>query len=258
MNPRLNVGDFYTQPDIIEPVDHILTDPPFGILQGLQAWDVCPDLQELDRIFARLLKPSGQALIFCDLNLLITLMASFNQLTFRHYHIWQKSGGMPVTKNRPIPDSDLILVFKHSTARERSLTWNPWDMGDNGDPYFKRNGEANIPTRRQKKSPYNVNLTGKRFPKTIIKAPSKPNMEAWERSNHPTQKAESLLRKLIRGYSNPGDLVLDPFAGSGSTLISAYKEGRDSIGFENDPQYYQEALNRIEKATNQIEIFNQR
>ena len=76
-------------------------------------------------------------------------------------------------------------------------------------------------------------------------------MEAWERTSHPTQKPEILLRKLIRGYSNPGDLVLDPFAGSGSTLASAYKENRRSIGFEIEKKYFQEAKQRIERLTAQ-------
>ena len=95
-----------------------------------------------------------------------------------------------------------------------------------------------------------------RFPKTIIEAPGKPNMKKWERSNHPTQKPELLLRKLIRLYSNKGDLILDPFAGCGSTIISAYKENRRGIGFEIEKDYYQEAKQRIEAVINQGELFS--
>jgi len=49
---------------------------------------------------------------------------------------------------------------------------------------------------------------------------------------YPTQKPLSLLRTLIRQSSNPGDLVLDPFAGSGSTLLAAAQEDRDYLGFD--------------------------
>ena len=63
---------------------------------------------------------------------------------------------------------------------------------------------------------------------------------------HGCQMPEQLLGRIIRVSSNPGELVLDPFAGSGSTLITAKKLERDWIGFDLSEQYVTEATKRIE------------
>ncbi len=63
---------------------------------------------------------------------------------------------------------------------------------------------------------------------------------------HPTQKPVELLKDLILIHSNPGDIVLDPFMGSGSTAIAAIETGRKFIGFELDGSYYDAACKRIE------------
>lgn len=65
---------------------------------------------------------------------------------------------------------------------------------------------------------------------------------------HPTEKPVGLLTSLVTSVTKPGDLILDPFAGSGSTLIAAKKTGRRFIGIEMDETYYQKAARRIEEA----------
>lgn len=69
-----------------------------------------------------------------------------------------------------------------------------------------------------------------------------------ENTAHPTQKPEKLLAKLILASSNPGDVVLDPFVGSGSTSVTAKKLGRHYIGIEQNPQYCVWAEKRLEMA----------
>jgi site-specific DNA-methyltransferase (adenine-specific) len=63
---------------------------------------------------------------------------------------------------------------------------------------------------------------------------------------HPTQKAVSALLPLIESFSAAGDLVLDPFCGSGSTLIAARRLSRRFIGIELDPTYHDLAARRIQ------------
>lgn len=58
-----------------------------------------------------------------------------------------------------------------------------------------------------------------------------------ENTDHPTQKPEKLLAKIILASSNPGDLVLDPFLGSGTTSVAAKKLNRKYVGIETDPFY---------------------
>jgi len=63
---------------------------------------------------------------------------------------------------------------------------------------------------------------------------------------HPTQKPVSALLPLIESFSAEGDLVLDPFCGSGSTLVAAHRLGRRFIGIELDPTYHELATRRIQ------------
>ena len=65
---------------------------------------------------------------------------------------------------------------------------------------------------------------------------------------HPTQKPVGILTPLIEVFTQPGQTVLDPFAGSGSTLVAARKIGRAYVGIELDPQHHRTATNRLVEA----------
>jgi adenine-specific DNA-methyltransferase len=67
-----------------------------------------------------------------------------------------------------------------------------------------------------------------------------------EYENHPTQKPEALLERIIRVSSNPGDLVLDPFAGSFTTCAVAKRLGRQSIGIEINEEYVKMGIRRLD------------
>lgn len=66
-----------------------------------------------------------------------------------------------------------------------------------------------------------------------------------ERTGHPCQMPEVILDRIIRTATNPGALVLDPFAGSGTTLAAAKRAGRDFLGFELSPHYAAIAADRL-------------
>lgn len=70
---------------------------------------------------------------------------------------------------------------------------------------------------------------------------------APQRKIHPTQKPHSLIRRMIEQSSQPGELVIDPFAGSASTLISAFEVKRQGWGCELDKEYYTQGVLRIEE-----------
>ena len=74
----------------------------------------------------------------------------------------------------------------------------------------------------------------------------------WKRDNskeypkcHPTQKPVNLLKRLIEVFTDPGDVVIDPCAGSGSTLRAAYEIGRNAYGFECDTAFYKAAKEKM-------------
>ena len=65
---------------------------------------------------------------------------------------------------------------------------------------------------------------------------------------HPTQKPEEMLKRIILASSNAGDIVLDPFLGSGTTTYIAKKYGRDWIGIEQDKDYIKISKCRMEQS----------
>jgi len=69
-----------------------------------------------------------------------------------------------------------------------------------------------------------------------------------ENTDHPTQKPEKLLAKIILASTEPGGMILDPFAGSGTTAVAAKKLGRGFVAIESDEQYCLLALKRLELA----------
>jgi site-specific DNA-methyltransferase (adenine-specific) len=75
-----------------------------------------------------------------------------------------------------------------------------------------------------------------------------------KRSGHPTQKPIALMEKLVRLFTDPGDMILDPFAGSGTTGVAALRMGRRFIGFERDSRYHAIALKRLSTAREQLEL----
>ena len=72
---------------------------------------------------------------------------------------------------------------------------------------------------------------------------------------HPTQKPLPLMKWCIEKYTNPGDTVLDPFMGSGTTGVACVQTGRNFIGIEIDPGYFEIAQRRIHDAEQQPLLF---
>lgn len=83
-----------------------------------------------------------------------------------------------------------------------------------------------------------------------------PNIIGKGKDEHPTAKPIALMEVLIKQSSNVGDVVLDPFAGGGSTLIAAKRLERQYIGFEIDKQYYDMANRRLTQEPQQMSMFN--
>lgn len=73
---------------------------------------------------------------------------------------------------------------------------------------------------------------------------------------HPTQKPLNLLMRLISIFTDDGDVVIDPVAGSGSTLIAAHEMGRNAYGFEIKKDYYNQAQEWIDEVTAQGNLFD--
>ena len=78
--------------------------------------------------------------------------------------------------------------------------------------------------------------------------------DSREKREHPTQKPLLLFRKIIEDFTNLGDTILDPFMGSGTTGVACVQTGRNFIGIEIEPKYYEIAEARIAEAQLQIRM----
>ena len=72
---------------------------------------------------------------------------------------------------------------------------------------------------------------------------------------HPTQKPLDLMLALVRDFTDPGELVCDPFAGSGTTGVACLRLGRRFVGWERDPKYHAVAVKRLSQAREQLRLF---
>jgi DNA modification methylase len=74
-------------------------------------------------------------------------------------------------------------------------------------------------------------------------------------SAHPTVKPQPVIQRLMRNASDFGQTILDPFMGSGTTLVACAKLGRKGIGIELDPDYFEIACKRVQAAYDQPDLF---
>lgn len=74
--------------------------------------------------------------------------------------------------------------------------------------------------------------------------------DSKDKRYHPTQKPTELVQMLIEQFSEPGQLICDPFLGSGTTAVAAVKADRHYIGWEIDPGYFQICCDRLDEVEN--------
>lgn len=118
--------------------------------------------------------------------------------------------------------------------------------------YFTHATETLLWAAREKKSRHKFNYqamraaAGGRQMKSVWRLPA-PTRAEKELGAHPTQKPLALLERVIAASSDPADLVLDPFAGSGTTGIAAAGLGRRFVGIDTDDSYLELAVKRYLK-----------
>lgn len=218
-------GDCRTLGDSIErSIDCIVTDPPYGMAfqsnntrladskKYSRTIEGDGDLDAAILLFRQAMKP------------LLSKMADEAEMyVFTAWHVldvW-----MPLV--RRIPDFELkqMLVWDKGFPGLGDLDGN-WGCGHEIILYLKK-GRRKLPYRRSGII-------------SIDKLASGQNI-------HPTEKPVPLIEKLIEMSTDPGDLVVDPFSGSGSTSVAAQNLGRDSIAFELDEEYFNRSTERLKQ-----------
>ena len=224
-------------------VDCVITDPPYGTTEN--KWDKKVDLVALWKELYRVAKPNTAFLFNSQMPFTVDLVNS-NRKDFRYEWIWEKNQGTGFlnANKMPLKCHEQIMVFYRKLP-----TYNPqkWQ----GKPLSLRYSEIISSNYNHKKTVPYSNPTGLRYPTDIIKCnydKNRYNSTIKNKTLHPTQKPVALIEYLIKTYTNPGELVLDCFLGSGTTAVAAINTGRKYIGFELEEEYIEMAKKRIEDA----------
>jgi site-specific DNA-methyltransferase (adenine-specific) len=175
---------------------------------------------------------------------------------FKYSWVWKKTRptGHVHAKNKPMKKHEDVLVFSEGTTVHKTQSATRMEYYPQG---LKRTPEGTVRKRTDKGSDSVMSArpshretardwTG--FPDSILEFPN-PNTN----SLHPTQKPVDLMEYLIRTYTRFGETVLDFTMGSGTTGVAAMNTGRNFIGIERGPEYFEIAEKRIEDAAREAE-----
>lgn len=215
--------------------DAIVTDPAYG--ETSLKWDRwCTGWLDLA---LPLLKPSGSLWCFGSMRMFIEQAAEFASWRFVQDLVWEKQNGTSSTADR------FRRVHEHATQ------WVP--KGSKWADTFKAvvtTPDATARTTRRKTRPahwgeieshtYVSEDGGPRLMRSVIAV-----RNCHGRALHPTQKPEDIVEPLLRYSVPPGGLVLDPFMGSGTTLLVARSLGMSATGIEADPTHFTTASDRL-------------
>ena len=155
----------------------------------------------------------------------------------------------------PLAELELIAVYSKRKSCLKDLTFNWKEIAERGEPY-RRTFDRQNNTRKPIK-PYVSQSNGIRYPRQILNFPSKCNLPGSERTDHPAQKPIAICGYILKALSNEGDLILDPFTGSGSIPIACHRLGRRFIAMERDANYYRIASERLNIEMLQKNLFGE-
>ena len=242
-----------------ETFDLIIIDPPYNLDKTFN--DMSFKKMEfkyyVDYIYTsflrycvRILKPHGTLYICGDWKSTAAMQIALTMsgLTIQNRLTWSRDKGRGAKTNYKNNMEDIWFATKHPTK----YTFNVEDIKLKKKviaPY--KDAEGNEKDLEKTEDGKKWRLT---YPSNIITDCTIPYWSMAENTEHPTQKPEKLIAKLILASSNEGDFVLDPFSGSGTTPVVASKLGRNYCGIEMDKTYCAITQFRLENAINDKRI----
>ena len=226
-------------------IDLVFADPPYNLqlnnellrpdnsrVDGVDDdWDKFASFEAYDAFTRawltecrRALKPEGSLWVIGSYHNIFRVGAIMQDLGFWVLNdvIWRKTNPMPNFRGRRFTNAHETMIWA-STGPKARYTFNYDSMKALNEDLQMRSDWL--------------------FP---ICSGAERLKEATGRKTHPTQKPEALLHRVILAASHAGDVVLDPFLGSGTTAAAAKRLGRNFIGIERDPAYAAAAEARID------------
>ncbi|MBB4104373.1 site-specific DNA-methyltransferase [Allorhizobium borbori] len=228
-----------------QSVDAIFADPPYNLqLGGMltrpdqsvvdavdDEWDQFASFEAYDAFTRawllacrRVLKPHGTIWVIGSYHNIFRVGATLQDLNFWILNdvIWRKTNPMPNFKGRRFQNAHETLIWASRDPKAKSYTFNYDAMKASNDDVQMRSDWL--------------------FP--ICNGGERLKDEDGKKV-HPTQKPEALLARIIMASTKPGDVVLDPFFGSGTTGAVAKRLGRHFVGIEREESYIEAAAARI-------------
>lgn len=233
---------------LAESVELVFADPPYFLSNGgitchsgrmvpvdKGVWDHIDSVENMHKFNQRwllackaLLRPNGTIWVSGTQHVIFSVGYAMQQLGYKLLNI--------ITWEKPNPPPNLSCrYFTHSTE---TILWAARDS--------KSKHTFNYVAMREEAG-------GKQL-KSVWRIPS-PSETEKTLGSHPTQKPLELLERIIRASSKEGDLVIDPFVGSGTTGLAAVKFGRRFIGIDADSTFLELAVRRYKAFTSQQELF---
>ena len=191
----------------------------------------------------RILKPKGNLFVYAIHHNACFLQAYMYEigLHYRRQIIWYYENGFSKHKNAPACHYEPLLWFAPSNDSTFHVIREPYKSKERLRHTITKHGKVWTPhpDGRQAGDVWTFpTLAGRRF--------------ANERTGHPTQKPLNLSRRLVEHFSNPGEMVVVPFAGSGSECVAAVECDRRFVGSEINAEYVTIARARIQGASQQL------
>ena len=230
----------------------IIADPPyFNVLED-EAWDTqwktaADYLAWCDGWVAesmRVLRDDGLAFIFGQLgkreHTFLHLMSRLSQQhQFHDLIIWDRAVGYDERRDSFTPQYEMILVLRKgdNVKFNKDAVRIPYDAATIAT-YLKDKRYKDMDARR-------AHLDKGKYATNILRVPSLKGISK-EKCGHPSQKPLNLIDKLIACSTDVGDLVIDPFLGSGTTAAAAQRLQRQWLGIEKDANYIAIAQRRLQ------------
>ena len=226
-------------------VDVIFADPPYNLQLGGDLhrpdqskvdavddhWDQFESFQAYDAFTRawllaarRVLKPNGTIWVIGSYHNIFRVGAMMQDLGFWMLNdvVWRKTNPMPNFRGRRFPNAHETMIWASRDANAKGYTFNYDAMKSANDDVQMRSDWL-----------FPIGSGGGRL------------KDAEGRKTHPTQKPEALLARVLLSSTKPGDVVLDPFFGTGTTGAVAKRLGRHYVGIEREDVYIEAAEARI-------------
>ncbi|MBC6415241.1 MAG: site-specific DNA-methyltransferase [Bdellovibrionales bacterium] len=214
-------------------IDLIATDPPYEINFENNDWDKKQiNWSFLSNEFLRVLKQNGNLILFQGWSNVVKTINNFNKkFILKNWIIFDRIKGRGAKTNFVSTREDILWFIKSEKYQYNKMPSNiikkTRGMGDKNGTRFR--ALSNVWTDISPIVPWDS-----------------------ERVNHPTQKPVALMNRIVNIFSKKDDIVLDCFAGSGTTAVSCIKNKRKFICFEKDIKYFNLSKKRIKNVIKEI------